>query len=162
MKLLNQFLLTLCEVFMLVCLSYCITEVSAGTVKVNLISDVHFDPAYGTSSADGNCNNASDSPVYGKPGCDAPMDLILSAFHDASSHLSDYTIFAGDFQRHKMFESGLSVNMVFGAVCSMFNSIRTSNKANLNNNFIGTLGNNDVVPDYFFNLSEATQPVLAT
>lgn len=129
MKQLNKFLLTLCEVCMVICLIYSVSEVSASTVKVNLISDVHYDPAYGTSSADGNCNNVSDSPIYGKPGCDAPMDLILSTLDDASSHLSDYTFFAGDFQRHKMSESGLSVNMVFGAVCSMFSSIHTTDNS---------------------------------
>ena len=55
------------------------------------LSDVHFDPYYGTSLgySDDDVCNISSLPSMGKHGCDSPEALVRSAFQAAAAVAAD-------------------------------------------------------------------------
>ncbi|KAL7710619.1 beta-fructofuranosidase [Lotmaria passim] len=136
---------------------------SVATVPINLISDMHLDPEYGSADAFGICKNSS-FPATGYKGCDAPMSLISLVVADATNQYSTYTLYGGDWQRHGMSQSNLSTGVVFSKLAPSFSLIGSSSPpSDLNTPRVGTtLGNNDVMPDYFFNVSESPHPILDT
>ncbi|KAH9577205.1 Calcineurin-like phosphoesterase domain [Trypanosoma melophagium] len=127
-------------------------------VQVNFISDTHYDPAYGAANAHGPCVDAS-SPALGASGCDAPKELITSLCTDMTTQNSVYTYLAGDLQRHHFDSSGLSLNDTFGFLSQRLNAVH-SNKEDGSPKVVASMGNNDMVPNYSFNLTEGSNGFL--
>ncbi|CAD2214839.1 beta-fructofuranosidase-like protein [Angomonas deanei] len=115
---------------------------TASAYTINLISDIHYDPAYGTGN--GYVCTSSTSPPLGKATCDSPKLLVDLFINDAKSQNSTFTIFGGDFQRHHFSSSGTTIAETFGGVAE---ALATTVEEH---NVIATIGNNDVVPDYTF------------
>eukprot|EP00796_Vickermania_ingenoplastis_P007071 gene7071-5009_t len=129
-------------------------------LSVTFIADIHYDPDYGTSKAYGACTTSSYSDL-GTAGCDAPMSLIQSAIRDVSAHVNAFTVFAGDWQRHKFPATDLPTSAVFTPLSELFASIETSGMPSTDTvNIAITLGNNDFISDYEFNYAATSQPYL--
>ncbi|KAG5466649.1 hypothetical protein LSCM1_00818 [Leishmania martiniquensis] len=139
----------------------CTAAVTA--VKVNLVSDEHLDPAYGTPQAYGPCTTIEAAP-FGQTGCDSPRSLLAIASSDIMMQRSAYTFFAGDWQRHGMTSTSLTPRDVFTPLSQYFELIKKSSVKNASEDPSVTtvLGNNDVIPNYFFNLTETSQTTLNT
>ncbi|KPA85929.1 beta-fructofuranosidase-like protein [Leptomonas pyrrhocoris] len=135
---------------------------AAATITFNLISDMHLDPEYGSPDGYGVCKNDS-FPATGFKGCDAPMTLINLVVADAMNLHNAYTLYGGDWQRHGMSTSSLSTADVFNELAPSFSLIGSSSPSTLNTPRVGTtMGNNDVMPDYVFNVSESPHQLLDT
>jgi hypothetical protein len=138
----------------------CLALLAAGieTLDIAWLSDMHLDPFYGTESAVGHCNTSSFSPM-GSPGCDTPMELARSAVSDVKLTRPAYVVMSGDWMRHNMASLPASdVVPTFAAAASLLAGV-PGGLLPLPN-VAGSLGNNDFVPDYFFNSSTAVHPLL--
>ncbi|CAJ1992873.1 beta-fructofuranosidase [Leishmania donovani] len=136
---------------------------AAAAIKVSFVSDVHYDPAYGTASAHGTCNTTSASP-FGQPGCDSPAALLAIATSDIMMQRPTYTFFAGDWQRHGMSSTSLTTSDVFEPLSQYFARIMDVSKDPSFNRppMTTVLGNNDVIPNYFFNITATPHTTLNT
>ncbi|KEG05883.1 beta-fructofuranosidase-like protein [Trypanosoma grayi] len=117
-----------------------------GALQVSLLSDTHYDPAYGQPNGYGKC--VVESPALGVPGCDAPPDLITSVCADMSAQSSAYMFMAGDLQRHQFDESGLTLNDTIGTLTENLAAVNTSGTIEGPRVAIA-MGNNDMVPNYY-------------
>ncbi|ORC93775.1 beta-fructofuranosidase-like protein [Trypanosoma theileri] len=124
-------------------------------VQVNLISDTHYDPAYGLANAYGPCIDNISSPPLGTSGCDAPKDLITSLCTDMTIQNSTYTYLSGDLQRHHFDVSGLSLNDTFDFLSQSLAAVHSSD-GNNTPKVVAAMGNNDMVPNYTFNTTEGS------
>jgi sphingomyelin phosphodiesterase acid-like 3 len=141
------------------------------------LSDIHLDPYYGTAKAvhgDHGCSNSSLSPL-GTLGCDAPLSLVNLALRrprdalrkaevEFNSTQRSVVYHTGDWLRHEMpklpdpfktageimrtlakeiADNFLTNSHVHGVTLLMHPAIPVS------------LGNEDFIPDYHFNVSEA-------
>lgn len=123
--------------------------------RVTFISDIHYDPLYGTAKAYG-CTSSS-SPIWGTPGCDASPQLTARALDDVSAHNTSFILYSGDWQRHHYADSGLAPPALFADLSARFRNVTVDGSLGAVA-FSGSLGNNDVVPDYYFSWdSEATE-----
>lgn len=131
-------------------------RLQCNALDMTWISDIHYDPLYGTSKAYGSCTTSAASAL-GMRGCDAPLSLIHSAVEDVSSLSNAFTVFGGDWQRHKYDKTGLSTTYAFTNLSAEFMSIKTTglNTASDDSNISITIGNNDLLYDYFFNYSNS-------
>lgn len=140
------------------------TLAHAALVKVVFLSDLHYDPVYGTSTAYGPAKcQQSHASVFGLPGCDAPLSLIESAFRDTVTQNATMYFVSGDWLRHSFYLLPSSLaSPTFAEVASQIASVVPSSSGSVFAvpNFQGALGNNDFVPDYAFNLSHPTHPLL--
>ncbi|KAG5467179.1 hypothetical protein CUR178_00820 [Leishmania enriettii] len=136
---------------------------AGATVKVNLVSDEHLDPAYGTPQAYGPCTTISSAP-FGQTGCDSPRALLAVASSDIMMQRSAYTFFAGDWQRHGMSSTSLKSHDVFTPMSQYFELIKESaaEAASDSPSVTTVLGNNDAIPNYFFNITDTSQDTLNT
>jgi hypothetical protein len=132
---------------------------SEGTVNIVWMSDIHFDPYYNTASAEGRCREGTSDPM-GSAGCDAPLALVRSATDDAKSLRPDYVVMSGDWMRHGMVDLPIADAVpTFNSVAQMLAGISAG--VFPLPNVAGALGNNDFIPDYYFNDSAMTHPLLA-
>lgn len=149
-------------VVVVVALSLSVFSASAKRVKFILISDLHLDIAYGTPQAlnwQMSCTQSSALP-YGMQGCDAPPLLVGSALHDALSpdRGAEYVLMMGDWARHGM---DMQPQLMLPTFQNLSAEIaRFNGNALPLPNFAGALGNNDFIPDYFFNVSAPSHPVV--
>ncbi|CAJ1036001.1 putative Glycosyl hydrolase family 32 N-terminal domain/Glycosyl hydrolase family 32 C terminal [Leishmania shawi] len=136
---------------------------AAAAIKVNLVSDVHYDPAYATADAYGACTTISALP-FGQVGCDSPKSLLAIITNDIMIQRSAYTFFAGDWQRHGMTSTSLTTTDVFTPLSNYFARIVDSCiDTDFNTPRVTTvLGNNDAIPNYFFNITATPQTTLDT
>ncbi|KAG5492484.1 hypothetical protein JKF63_01062 [Porcisia hertigi] len=134
---------------------------ATATVKVSFVSDEHYDPAYGTPKAYGTCTTLS-APPFGRRGCDAPDTLLAVATSDVMMQRPAYTFFGGDWQRHDMSSTSLTTTDVFTPMSQYFERISLSNEDTAFNKprVTTVLGNNDVIPDYFFDISDSSQATM--
>ncbi|CCW60754.1 unnamed protein product [Phytomonas sp. EM1] len=123
----------------------------ASISQVTFVSDVHYDPFYGQKNAFSHCTSAANAAL-GEPGCDSPKALMDSMASDISLQKSDFTLYAGDWQRHK-FDAKLVADVLFVDMNKSFSSILTLNLPPVKS-FSGAWGNNDVVPDYYFDVTK--------
>ncbi|CAG9582415.1 beta-fructofuranosidase-like protein [Leishmania major strain Friedlin] len=143
--------------------AFVICASAAAAIKVSFVSDVHYDPAYGTANAHGTCNTTSASP-FGQPGCDSPAALLAVATSDIMMQRPAYTFFAGDWQRHGMSSTSLTTTDVFEPLSQYFARIMDASKdPSFNRPHVTTvLGNNDVIPNYYFNITTTPHTTLNT
>ncbi|KAK7195916.1 hypothetical protein NESM_000524400 [Novymonas esmeraldas] len=120
--------------------------------RVTLISDIHYDPLYGKHHAY-KCTKKS-SPVWGTPGCDSSPQLTARALEDVSAHNTSLVLYSGDWQRHHYSRSGLEPATLFKDLSQRFRNITVDGSLGAIA-FSASLGNNDVVPDYYFALEDA-------
>lgn len=122
----------------------------ARRIPFTLISDVHYDPNYGTSSAYGLCTSSTAAPM-GQKGCDAPLALVRSAFEDmaAAARNDSYLLFTGDWLRH-----GISMGEAEATFWNLTQFISGLPHITIPapSFSIASLGNNDFIPDYYFDL----------
>jgi sphingomyelin phosphodiesterase acid-like 3 len=131
-------------------------------IRLMLLSDVHYDPMYGTPEGFGACTSSASS-AWGIPSCDAPLKLIQSAIRDAASQDPDLLLMSGDWLRHGFNTLPISEAIpTFQTVATLMSEVmpNTSTAVFSVPNFQGALGNNDFVPDYHFNLSNPAHPLL--
>jgi predicted phosphodiesterase len=144
---------------LLLLLAAACAPVGAKPVKVAFLSDLHLDVYYGTPLAQAAaCGTAAASP-YGTLGCDSPYALVESAIADLMNHSKPaLTVVAGDWLRHDMAAEKAAANATYRMIAQKF--------AELDGDVLGApnvvtaLGNNDFVPDYFFDVANPTPPKL--
>lgn len=142
------------------------------------LSDLHLDPYYGQPSAVGNSIGACSTEdsitakPYGLIGCDSPSSLIeatlkhIASSDDISQKNPDFILITGDFARHEtdtlvdpVNETGSILRLLNEAIQSYFPSNNTadgSSNTTSSISVIPTLGNNDVTPDYYLDLTDST------
>ncbi|CAG9582240.1 conserved hypothetical protein [Leishmania major strain Friedlin] len=135
------------------CFALCMLTTSVGGHQVALISDIHYDPLYGTSRAL-KCTSSS-SPVYGMQGCDSSLQLMASTLADVSAQSPSLLLYTGDWQRHKFANSSLAPAAIFKDMSERFRNVTVDSSLGAVA-FSGAVGNNDVVPDYYFSLGSTT------
>jgi hypothetical protein len=140
------------------------------------VSDMHFDPFYGESSASGSdhygwCNNHSSvaSKPYGQAGCDAPFALIEECLKHMSSSSAtdfhaesdaDFILVTGDFSRHGTEHLDNAIEETTNILSKLGEAIQGVFPKSVH--VLPSVGNNDVFPDYYLNLEEAgdSNPIL--
>jgi sphingomyelin phosphodiesterase acid-like 3 len=138
---------------------------SAAAVRLAFISDLHLDLFYGTPQAynahKGTCGLGTASRL-GTLGCDSPVELVNSSlWHLAQVGRPDHVIIAGDWLRHDMSAQTSSAFPTFQKVALMFREALGGNSSVLPVPSYGTtMGNNDLVPDYVFDVASGTAPPL--
>lgn len=147
-------------IFLLLCI-VCDATIADNIGKFLWLSDVHLDPYYGTSQAvnifqGGGCDQESALTLkpYGQEGCDSPERLILSAFSAQKQFIPDddeldFVLVTGDLCRHAndQFENPIrETQAILSNITEMLHSAYPDIPV------IPTFGNNDVTPDYFFDL----------
>jgi sphingomyelin phosphodiesterase acid-like 3 len=134
-------------------------------VRLAFISDLHLDLFYGTSRAfarhNSNCS-LDTAPRMGMYGCDSSLELVNSSlWHLAQVGRPDHVIIAGDWLRHDMYTETNSSFQTFAAVATIFQEALGGNSGVLPVPSYGTtMGNNDLVPDYVFDVASGTAPPL--
>lgn len=126
------------------------------------MSDVHYDPYFGTSRAfrGDTCTQQSavttttTSNMVPRYGCDAPWSLIRSGILAASSHASSFVLVTGDYSRHELDQVANQSTAKRGAVSQILHNVTMELQANLapGTIILPVLGNNDVLPDYYLDV----------
>lgn len=141
------------------------------------LSDIHFDPNYSTPSAyrypDGrydasaNCtsSNASIIKATGMHGCDAPLALFQSTLEAVSAYISsqstaasaqrqppEFILITGDVVRHGTTNYESAYQILYTVASEL-----TTKFPNVE--IIYSVGNNDVVPDYYLRLPSDSEQV---
>jgi hypothetical protein len=160
------------HVYLVVFIS-CLKIVSSSTGNILLLSDIHYDPYYGTFQAA--CNRAlcgPGAPPLGTYGCDAPLLLVNQTIAAAKSLYPnpDFIVFSGDIARHDMVDlpNGHEVmNTIIrdvGALLDLYfpNVSRFGSPAVESHAIVFSIGNNDVLPSYelVLNASNGSTPML--
>lgn len=119
------------------------------------LSDIHYDAYYGEDSAVGECKSLS--PKYGQRECDSPKDLVQSALSEMTEtiHSSDFILITGDFLRHetsKLVDSIVETKNMLGDLNELIRSYFPKNLS-----IIPSVGNNDVTPDYYLDINNASE-----
>ena len=156
---------------------------AAGGPRMYILSDVHYDPYYGLSDGVGGCTN----PFSGT-GCDSSHTLLTSALTDffarAAVDTDGVYLYLGDVVRHKMADftdSNASTsngklkpeyNIVAKIAETVWQAIKNASSAAglsqlpanfaVHPNFMTVLGNEDCVPDYYYNESSTYHPALTS
>jgi hypothetical protein len=149
-------LLTACRCFIFAAL-LCTALTAGESYTVVLMSDLHYDPYYGTGKAYV-CSDQSSlrNKPYGQAGCDTPPSLLNSALEDATNLVPSALFMGGDWLRHQMDELPSSdVNLTLSAVAIEVHRATNSSSSSPNVNW--ALGNDDLVPEYTFNVSALLQ-----
>lgn len=123
------------------------------------LSDLHLDPYYGTEQANGeNCTSASEFSACGQIGCDSPQALLDGALSTVASlgRSPDFVLVSGDWARHSMDKLQDPQTSMMNILQTIHQSLAstTSSPSSL---VIPTLGNNDVIPDYYLDVANATE-----
>uniref|UniRef100_A0A7S1Q409 Calcineurin-like phosphoesterase domain-containing protein n=2 Tax=Neobodo designis TaxID=312471 RepID=A0A7S1Q409_NEODS len=136
--------------------------VQAANVKLGFVSDFHLDGYYGTDRAFKRHNNGCASPnasSWGTFGCDSPAALINSSIAALLATNPSHIIVAGDWLRHDMALEKAAAQPMYAMVASSLST--AMHKIVPSPSLATALGNNDFVPDYFFNLSAPQHPLLS-
>jgi hypothetical protein len=135
-----------------------LASTGAAAVQLLLVSDLHLDPFYGKPGATRpECAVAPGAAnVLGAYGCDAPLELVASAIRRAGAENPDVVLAAGDWLRHRA--RLVSPEATRGAIDNITallseSFVRGQTVAATRPSALDALGNNDVVPDYAFNVS---------
>ena len=144
---------------------------TVGTGSFLWFSDLHLDPYYGQSGAVEDSSviapnstvtcSSSDAPLRGMWGCDSPLTLVQSAVAEAADLAPnpDFVLITGDFARHaveKTPEPMATLVDVHGGALGALNDALSEGTP-----VILCLGNNDLISDYYLDLSAPDNPVLA-
>jgi sphingomyelin phosphodiesterase acid-like 3 len=128
--------------------------------QVTFISDIHYDPRYGTPDAFSRCKTSASS-VWGVSGCDSSPQLTQRALNDVSDQNTSFIFYGGDWQRHGYTKSGLKPAELFLDLSERFRNVSVDGSLGVVA-FGGSIGNNDVVPDYYFAWSSASSGFAAS
>jgi 3',5'-cyclic AMP phosphodiesterase CpdA len=126
------------------------------------LSDLHFNPYYGTSNAIGS-SSSCQQPVnsatqYGQKGCDSPQLLIQLALNQARNLTPfDFILVTGDLCRHGNDQLENPVNDT-QQILSHLTQLLV--EAFGDTKIVPSLGNNDVTPDYYLDIDNATEDML--
>ncbi len=135
-----------------------LASAGAAAVQLMLVSDLHLDPFYGKPNAtDAKCAVAPRAAnVLGAYRCDAPLELVASAIRRAGAEDPDLVLVAGDWLRHKAHTlSPATVRESVSNITALLNDafVRGRTVAAARPQVLDALGNNDMVPDFAFNVS---------
>jgi sphingomyelin phosphodiesterase acid-like 3 len=136
---------------------------SSSTSSFVWMSDVHYDPYFGTSKAFGGdpCTQPTaattiTTTMVPRYGCDAPWSLIQSGILAASSHASSFVLMTGDYSRHGLDQVADTNRSTAkrGAVAEILRNVTLELQAHLapGTIILPVLGNNDVLPDYYLDV----------
>lgn len=134
--------------------------VASASRQVTFLSDIHYDPQYGTAKAFSKCTTAASS-VWGVTGCDASSQLTQRALDDVSGQNTSFIFFGGDWQRHGYSWSGLAPAELMSDLSNRFRNVTVDGSLG-KVAFSGSIGNNDVVPDYYFAWESAASGAAAS
>ena len=156
------------------------SDTSMSTSKFLWLSDVHYDPYYGTPSAYGHKQCRRGSSLYGQVGCDSPNELIETILKKVKKEVAstdsgiDFVVITGDLSRHG--NDNISKNPMNDTESILYNvsQLLASNLLDTNSKsramqanddtdnttadlpsnlvIIPSIGNNDVTPDYYIDL----------
>jgi sphingomyelin phosphodiesterase acid-like 3 len=116
------------------------------------LSDIHYDPFYGSSQAFGNndtCKSNTQVPFYG---CDSPWQLIENAISALADQSPLFVLVTGDFARHGMDQLPNS-SMYMADILSKV-TLELQRKLEPETTILPLLGNNDVIPDYYIDIAD--------
>ena len=134
-------------------------------------SDFHYDPYFGTSKAIGPCRTAEVSK-YGLPGCDSSKTIVESSLRDAASLAANLTgpvvlLYTGDWLRHDMASLDDPSRVGKEIMTTLSGLIRKYFPSTGGKYLLAphaavpiALGNEDFIPDYHFNVSNAGHDAL--
>ena len=158
-------------------------EASSSSSTFLWLSDLHYDPYYGTSqamarSSDYDCafrkdtSSSSSSVVrYGQVGCDSPPALLqvmlqhaarLTANETTTPRAVDFVIITGDWVRHgndRLSASPLAdtQNILVNVTQMLQSALGGGGGGGTNISIIPALGNNDFTPDYYIDVLQQQQ-----
>ena len=126
-----------------------------------MLSDIHYDPGYATPNAfrPRSCADPNAHPM-GQSGCDSPWALMESAFADIAANTPEnsYLIFTGDWLKH---------NVTLEESAETFRNLTRLVKGLPHTTIpapafsITSLGNNDFIPDYYFDVNSTDESIAA-
>lgn len=149
----------------LACLSVAALLIArTAAVRMALFSDIHLDAFYGSAKGLEPCN-VSDAPPFGQFGCDSPPILVDAAVADLTNFTRpDFVMVSGDWMRHRMSilsaEDALTTFKVATAKLAGLDHAVRRTSVLVHPRVDTAFGNNDVVPDYFFNISAPRRDAL--
>lgn len=125
-------------------------------------SDIHLDPYYGNElavshnklndSVSVSCAFLSSTNPIGDFGCDSPFSLVDLVLEESVNNIeADFVIITGDFVRHNNNDLPLPLEATEKILKNVSSSIF---KYHPNIPIVPSVGNNDVVPDYYLDLEE--------
>jgi hypothetical protein len=136
-------------------------ETAASTGSFLWLSDIHFDPYYGTSNAVGSfsCQQTPNNATqYGQKGCDSPQLLIQQALNQARNlTFIDFILITGDFGRHGNDQLENPINDTQQILSNLSQLLV---EAFGDTRIVPSLGNNDLTPDYYLDIDNATEDML--
>ena len=126
------------------------------------LSDLHFDPFYGSSmAAEGTACRSASAGRLGQMGCDAPFSLVEQSIQFAvnltSSNPPSFILLTGDLVRHGTDQLENPVEMtrsMLGNISQLITGAFPETP------ILPTIGNNDVTPDYFLDVDESPSEML--
>lgn len=129
------------------------------------LSDIHYDPYYGQRQAAGGEHCKKSGSKYGQIGCDTPRALIEDVLSnmkdewidiDSDTNTIDFVLITGCFCGHNTAKLNNPMNETITMLRDLSNMIIRSTSNNNNISIIPSLGNNDVIPDYYIDTKNAT------
>ncbi|RNF16419.1 beta-fructofuranosidase-like protein [Trypanosoma conorhini] len=143
---------------LLLCLLLLLLPACCSCMQAVLVSDVHYDPFYGTPRAYGRC--VVPSPPLGAPACESSAGLVTSLSEDIGPTASYYMFVGGDLQRHAFSIEDHHINDTFGFVVEKLAGAFQPAAHNDTSAVVVAAGNNDMVPDYYFDVSKPASKIL--
>jgi len=133
------------------------------TGKFLHLTDLHWDPFYGTADAYRCTPPVTGSlPVFGQFACDSPTALLRSLLMAAKAAVPDpsFIVVTGDFIRHAASAMPSSNTTSLQSIAELTRWIVETfdSGSGIPIPLIPTLGNNDVVPDYSVQVPGASAP----
>ncbi|EKF28798.1 hypothetical protein MOQ_006927, partial [Trypanosoma cruzi marinkellei] len=128
-------------------------------MQVNFASDIHYDPFYGKPGAVGKDCESASLPLV-RRGCESSAGFVTSFTSDMAARQSACTIVTGDLQRHDYPTLETTITATFGFVIEKLAAVLPNKTPSGSPSVVVALGNNDVVPDYFFDIAKLPSLVI--
>ncbi|ESL05203.1 hypothetical protein TRSC58_06584 [Trypanosoma rangeli SC58] len=146
------------RLLLLLCSLLLVLPARCSGIQATLVSDIHYDPLYGKTGGFGRCGVSS--PPLSPPGCESSPKLVASLSKDIAAGASAYTFMAGDAQRHAFSVQTHHINDTFGYVIEKLAEASRPTAHKDAPTVVVAMGNNDMVPDYYFDVANSTSKIL--
>ncbi|PWV11084.1 hypothetical protein C3747_63g134 [Trypanosoma cruzi] len=128
-------------------------------MQVTFASDIHYDPFYGGPDAFGTACRSAGLPLV-RRGCESSADFVKYWASDMATRKSACTFVTGDLQRHDFPSLKTTVTATFGFVIERLAAVSPNKTPSGRPSVLVALGNNDVVPDYYFDVTRIPSRVI--
>mmetsp|Transcript_4769 Transcript_4769/g.11893 ORF Transcript_4769/g.11893 Transcript_4769/m.11893 type:complete len:526 (-) Transcript_4769:132-1709(-) len=133
------------------------------------LSDLHYDPYYGSSNALNTKSCEDASRVHGQVQCDSPYALVDLVFKqiaqllieddDGSNAPVEFMVVTGDLARHATEQLDDPVSEMKHILGNVGRHLHSTITETLNHSLpiVADIGNNDVTPDYYIDLVDPSE-----